>query len=101
MGLLEKAMAAATEAAMKAKETAEELQTKRELGQAYGELGQKAFGLLESGELSSPELEPAADRIRVLKAQLETEPVGAPASSAATEQADDAPPARESQTSNE
>jgi hypothetical protein len=80
MGLLDKAKAAATEAAIKAKETAEELQTKRELGQAYGELGQKAFALLESGELSSPELEPVAVRIRALKAQLETtgpEPVAA------------------------
>jgi len=88
MGLLEKAMAAATEAAIKAKETAEELQTRRELGQANGELGQRTFELLESGELSSPVLEPLAERIRTLKAQLEpptpettetTEPVGATA----------------------
>jgi len=85
MGLLEKAMAAATEAAIKAKETAEELQTRRELGQANGELGQKTFELLESGELSSPLLEPLAERIRALKAQLEppapetSEPVGATA----------------------
>ena len=88
MGLLDKAMAAATEAAMKAKETAEELQTKRELGQAHGELGQKTFELIESGEISSPALEPLAERVRTLKAQLETtapeaaetaEPVGATA----------------------
>ena len=72
MGLLDKAKAAAAEAAIKAKETAEELQTKRELGQAHGELGQKAFELIESGELSSPALEPLATRIRTLKAQLET-----------------------------
>ena len=58
MGLLDKAKAAAEEAAIKAKETAEELQTKRELGQAYGELGRKAFALVESGELSAPELDP-------------------------------------------
>src|SRR5512133_1382374 len=88
MGLLEKAMAAATEAAIRAKETAEELQTKRELGQAHGELGQKTFELIESGAVSAPALEPLADRIRTLKAQLETrapeapepdEPVGATA----------------------
>jgi len=78
MGLLDKAKAAAAEAATKAKETAEELQAKRELGQAYGELGQKAFALHESGELSAPELEPIAVRIRALKAQLEeSEPVAA------------------------
>ena len=72
MGLLDSVKAAALEAAVKAKETAEELQTKRELGQAYGELGQKAFALVESGELSAPELDPTAERIRTLKAQLDT-----------------------------
>ena len=91
MGLLDKAMAAATEAAMKAKETAEELQTKRELGQAYGELGQKAFALLENGELSSPELEPAAVRIRALKAQLEPiDGEAVPATAAPASEDDDA-----------
>ena len=59
MGLLDKAMAAAEQAAMKAKETADELQAKRALGQAYGDLGQKTFELIESGEVSAPELEPA------------------------------------------
>jgi hypothetical protein len=72
MGLLDKAKAAAAEAAIKAKETAEELQTKRELGQAYGELGQRTFELIERGEVSSPTLEPLAERVRTLKAQLET-----------------------------
>ena len=91
MGLLDKAKAAAAEAAIKAKETAEELQTKRELGQAYGELGQKAFELIERGELSSPELGPAAERIRTLTAQLETpEPVGATAST--SDGTNEAPP---------
>jgi len=81
MGLLDKAMAAAEQAAMKAKETADELQTKRALGQAYGELGQRTFELIESGEVQAPELEPLAERVRALKAQLGTpetsEPVGA------------------------
>ena len=39
MGFLDKAKAAAEQAATKAKETAGDLQTKRELGQAYDELG--------------------------------------------------------------
>jgi hypothetical protein len=81
MGLLDKAMAAAEQAAMKAKETADELQAKRALGQAYGDLGQKTFELISRGEVSAPELEPLADRVRTLKAQLETpetsEPVDA------------------------
>ena len=95
MGLLDKAKAAAGQAAIKAKETAGELQTKRELGQAYDELGQKTFDLIESGEVSAPALEPPAERIRTLKAQLEepetpeaAEPVGATAAASA---ADDAP----------
>ena len=74
MGLLDKAKAAAEQAAAKAKDTAGELQTKRELGQAYDELGKKAFELAESGELSSTPLEPLIERIRELKAQLEEQP---------------------------
>ena len=92
MGLLDKAKAAAGQAAVKAKETAGELQTKRELGQAYDELGQKTFELIETGEVSAPALEPLAERVRVLKAELETpetaEPVGATAAASA---ADDIP----------
>jgi hypothetical protein len=82
MGFLDDVKAAATEAAIKVKETAEELQAKRELGQAHGELGQKTFELIESGEVSSPVLEPLAERIRTLNAQLETT---APEAAEATE----------------
>src|SRR4051812_30600587 len=89
MGLLDKAKAAAEQAAIKAKETAGELQTKRELGQAYDELGQKTFELIEAGEVSAPALEPLAERVRVLKASLEApeppEPVGSTAATAADE----------------
>lgn len=74
MGLLDKAKAAAEQAAAKAKDTAEDLQTKRELGQAYDELGKKAFELAEAGELSSTPLEPLVQRVRELKAQLEVRP---------------------------
>jgi hypothetical protein len=89
MGLLDKAMAAAEQAAMKAKEAADELQTKRALGQAHGELGQKTFELIERGELSAPELEPLAERVRALKAQLGAPETSEPA--AATETSE--PPA--------
>ena len=41
MGFLDKAKAAAEQAASKAKEGVQDVQTKRELAQAYGELGQK------------------------------------------------------------
>lgn len=80
MGFLDKAKAAAEQAATKAKETTGEFQTKRELSQAYDELGRKAFELANSGEISSPELDPIVARIRTLKAQIdEAEPVGATA----------------------
>jgi hypothetical protein len=86
MGFLDKAKAAAEQAASKAKETAGELQTKRELGQAYDELGRATFALVDAGELSSPTLEPTVERIRSLKAQLEeAEPVGATASTESSE----------------
>jgi hypothetical protein len=71
MGLLDKAKAAAEQAATKAKETAGELQTKRELGHAYDELGRTTFDLVQSGQVSATLLEPLVDRIRTLKAQLE------------------------------
>jgi hypothetical protein len=69
MGLLDKAKAAAEQAAAKAKEGVEDVQQKRELGQAYGELGKTAFELIESGEISHPRLEDAAARIRTLNAE--------------------------------
>ena len=71
MGFVEQVKAAALEAAIKAKETAVELQTRRELGQAYGELGQRTFELIESGDVSVPALDAPAERIRALKAELE------------------------------
>jgi len=49
MGFLDKAKAAAVEATAKAKEGVEDVQTKRELSQAYNELGKVAFELVESG----------------------------------------------------
>ncbi len=71
MGFLDKAKAAAEQAATRAKETAGELQTKRELGQVYDELGRKTFELVEAGELSSAALDPLVERIRALNAQLD------------------------------
>ena len=100
MGLLEQVKAAAEQAAIKAKETAGELQTRRELAQAYGELGQRAFELIESGAVSAPALHPLAERIRALKAQLEapeaaetSEPVGATAAADGSEDAPEPPTA--------
>src|ERR671929_8544 len=70
MGLLDKAKAAAEQAAAKAKEGVEDVQTKRELGQAYGELGRTAFALIESGEITHPNLESAAARAAAARRRL-------------------------------
>jgi hypothetical protein len=70
MGFLDKAKAAAEQAAAKAKEGVEDVQLKRELGQAYGELGREAFALVEGGELSHPRLEAVVARIRELNAKV-------------------------------
>lgn len=95
MGFLDKAKAAAEQAAAKAKEGVEEVQTKRELGQAYGELGRTAFELLESGDISHERLEAIAVKIR----ELNEKAAAADGSPGATEEAEavahdpDQPPA--------
>ena len=73
MGLLDKARTAAEQAAARAKEGVQEVQTKRELGQAYDELGKTTFELAESGELSHPQLTAQLDKIRDLKAEMDEE----------------------------
>ena len=54
MGLLDKAKQAAEQAATKAKEGVEDVQTKRELSQAYNDLGKSTYELIGSGEISNP-----------------------------------------------
>jgi hypothetical protein len=94
MGFLDKAKAAAEQAATKAKEGVQDVQTKRELGQAYGELGQKTYELVTSGGLSRPELTPLVDKITALKAQDEEgEPVAA--TSAASTASAEPPPSNQ------
>jgi hypothetical protein len=66
MGFLDKAKAAAVEATAKAKEGVEDVQVKRELSQAYNELGKVAFELVESNEIAHPRLETVAEKIRAL-----------------------------------
>jgi hypothetical protein len=66
MGIFDKAKAAAEQAAAKAKEGVEDVQVKRELGQAYGDLGKATFELVEGGEVSHPALEELVAKIRVL-----------------------------------
>jgi hypothetical protein len=57
--------------ATRAREGVEELQTKHELSQAYGDLGRATADLVESGAVSHPELSERVEKIHALKAQLE------------------------------
>lgn len=70
MGFLDKAMAAAEQAAAKAKEGVEDVQVKRELSQANAELGRVAYELAVSGEISHARLAPIVERIRALNERV-------------------------------
>ena len=88
MGFLDKAKAAAEQAAAKAKEGVEDVQVKRELGQAYDELGKATFALVEKGELSHPGLEEVVTRIRELNAKTADDDSPADETSAEAEPAE-------------
>jgi hypothetical protein len=86
MGFLDKVKQQAEQATAKAKDAASDVQSKRELGQAYSELGQKAYELADAGAISNPELDPIVERIRSLRAKLEDDGVeGAAAAETDTE----------------
>ena len=95
MGFLDKVKTATEQAVARGKEEFEEQKTKRELNQAYGELGETAFGLVDSGALSHADLTPIVERIRSLQTKLqEAEAAGAAAPAADEEEpASSAPPA--------
>ncbi len=69
MGFLDKAKAAAEQAATKAKEGVEDVQAKRNLSHAYEQLGRTTFDLIQSGEISHQGLSRKADEIRKLQAE--------------------------------
>jgi hypothetical protein len=71
MSFFNKAKQAAEQAAAKVQEGVEDVQQKRELSQAYGELGKTTFALIESGELSHSGLDAGAAKIRELNAKIE------------------------------
>ena len=61
----------AEKTASRAKQEARELQLKRDLSDAYDDLGRTAFELWEAGEITSPLLESRAGRIKTLREQLD------------------------------
>ena len=74
MSFFNKAKQAAEQAAARVQEGVEDVQQKRELSQAYGELGKTAFALIESGELSHSGLDASAAKIRELNAKIAASP---------------------------
>ena len=73
MGLLDKVKASAEQAASTAQKQAQIVATKRELSQAYSELGKTAFGLVDRGELTHGDLSAGVSHIRELQARLSGE----------------------------
>jgi hypothetical protein len=71
MGFMDRAKATAEQAAAKARDTAEDVKTRRELGQSYDELGKLAYELVTGGELTHERLTPLVEKIKSLKAELE------------------------------
>jgi len=72
VGLIDKLKSAGEEASARARESVEETQLRRELAQAYGELGRAAFALIEQGALAEATLVAAGERIRGLEGRLTT-----------------------------
>jgi hypothetical protein len=70
MGLLDRVKAAGEQAAGQAQRQAQIVQIKRELSQAYHELGKVAHGLVERGELHHGDLSAGADKIKELQTRL-------------------------------
>jgi hypothetical protein len=81
----------AEQAATKAQEELERLQTRRDLGQAYTDLGEKAFELADRGDLSHAELGALVDKVRTLKAELAA--IGTAEATAPAEGHPEGPPA--------
>lgn len=78
MSFLDKAKAIAKEAQVRAKDTIEDVQTKRELSEKYSEIGRKVVELTDSGQLSHPDLTPLVTRVHELNARLEEPAAAAP-----------------------
>ena len=95
MGFMDKVKATvksgAEQAATKAQEELERLQTKRDLAQAYEDLGEKTFELADRGDVSHADLGPLVDKVRTLKAQLAA--IGTAAAPAPSEGHTEEPPA--------
>ena len=89
MSFINRAKAAAEQVRAKAQEGVGEVQARKELAQAYWDLGHKAHELASRGELSNPELDPLAARITDLldRDQGASQPASTPPPAPAAETA--------------
>ena len=71
MSFFDKAKAAASQAAAKAKQSASDVQAKVDLGSAYDDLGKVAYELIESGAIAHEQLEAPAAKVRELRERIE------------------------------
>jgi hypothetical protein len=69
MGLLDKVKIQAEQTAAKAREGVQEVQSKRELSQAYANLGKTVVSLVERGEISNAEITGEVEHIHKLIAE--------------------------------
>ena len=70
MSFFDKIRQAGQQAATRAKEELDVIQRKREISQAYGQLGRRAAELAKSGQLTDPEAVAISERIGRLEAEL-------------------------------
>jgi len=73
MGFIDRVKGNLQETAAMAREGIDDQRKKHELGQLYGELGRRAFELIDSGKLQTDELDCDVARIRALQAELDAE----------------------------
>lgn len=73
MSLLDKVKTQAEQTAAKAREGVQEVQGKRELNQAYANLGKTVVSLAERGEISHAELTSEIEHIKELAAQSQSD----------------------------
>jgi len=78
MSFMDRLREATGTAAARAKTELEILQKRRELSQAYSDLGRKTVELVEAGTLTEPSLADDAARVKQLRSELEA--LGADAS---------------------
>jgi hypothetical protein len=71
MSLLDRAKEVAGQAATRAKEEFEDAQLRRELSQAYAELGKITYELVNAGEITHARFDPPVARIKTLQEELE------------------------------